>query len=290
MGVSMRSADLICCRPIIRWNDQLFLALNILGGRGTPYRVVVVDEGNKVKGVINGRRILEVLLGRRGESLKTKEGLRGVLREPVNLFLDEARNIFPESVSLQTVLQYMAENNVGYVIIADENGVFKGCIDEEVILGRLLNKKFNVKVGDVMTQPALTVPPEATLFDAANMMIDSRVRRVFVVRGENMVGILTVTDILNHVLTMEKHLDVMIRNVDVEDIFRSRVEDVMNREVISVSSESDVGEAINKVVKNDISCLPVSTKSRVLGVVCRVDLVVGIVKLKGAAGVIEMMG
>ncbi len=283
----MRLPDIVCCRPSLSLNDQLLLALNILGKKGTPYRVVVLDENFRVKGVINGRRILEVLLGRRGEALKTKKGLRGVLREPVSLFIDEARNIFPESVTLQTVLQYMAENNLGYVIVVDENYVFKGVIDEASILSKLLNKIFSIKVKEVMKHPALTIHPEATLLEASNLMIDSRVRRLLVTENDVLVGILTVTDILNYVLVREKHLELIFH--DIEDVFKSKVKDVMNSNIISVHSESDVGEAVNKIIKNDISCLPVSSRNKLLGVVCRIDLVSKIVKIKGVSTVLEMM-
>lgn len=283
----MHLPDIVCCRPSLSLNDQLLLALNILGKKGTPYRVVVLDENFRVKGVINGRRILEVLLGRRGEALKTRKGLGGVLREPISLFIDEVRNVFPENITLQTVLQYMTENNLGYVVVVNENYVFKGVIDEASILSKLLNKVFNIKVGEIMKYPALTIYPEATLLEASNLIVDSRVRRLLVTENDVLVGILTVTDILHYILMKEKELELTFHNI--EDIFKCKVKDVMNLNIISVSSDSDVGEAVNKIIKNDISCLPVSSRNRLLGVVCRIDLVSKIVKIKGVSTVLEMM-
>ncbi|MGQ9788389.1 MAG: hypothetical protein ACUVQM_03660 [Candidatus Hadarchaeaceae archaeon] len=64
--------DLLIKPPPIKWDDQLLLALSYLSGRRSPYRVPVVDEKNFIKGVISGRRILEVLVGRRGEALRAK--------------------------------------------------------------------------------------------------------------------------------------------------------------------------------------------------------------------------
>ena len=60
--------------------------------------MVVTDYDMKVKGVLTGRRVLEVLLGRRGTSLREREGIKGILREPVGLFIDEARQIGREHV------------------------------------------------------------------------------------------------------------------------------------------------------------------------------------------------
>ncbi len=285
----MSLQDMLSRRPSIGWNDQLLLALNILGGKHTPYRVVVIDEHFRVKGVISGRRILEVLLGRRGEALKIRKGLKGVLREPVNLFLDEARNVFTENSTIQTVLQYMAENNVGYVIIVNESGIFKGVVDEASILSKLLNKVFNIKTKEIMKHPVVTVSPENTLLEASTLMVDFRVRRVIVVEKDTMVGLLTITDVLNHVLREQKYLELLLYDKEVQEIFTEKVKNVMSSNVISINPEKDVGEAVDKIVKNDISCLPVSVKSKILGVVCRIDLVSEIVKIKGVSTVLKML-
>ncbi|RLG92597.1 MAG: hypothetical protein DRO36_00885 [Candidatus Hecatellales archaeon] len=284
----MNLLEVVCSRPVVGLNDKLLSVLNILGRKGTPYRVVVLGEDFRVKGVISGRRILEVLLGRRGEALKTRKGLRGVLEEPISLFLDEARNVFPENVTLQTVLQYMAENSLGYIIVVNENHVFKGVVDEAAILGKLLNKTFGIKVKDVMSYPALTINPEASLLEASNLMVDSRVRRLLVTRDDVLVGILTITDVLHHVLVREREMESEL--YDVETIFKAKVDEVMNTNIISIYLEKDVGEAIDKIIGNDISCLPVSVEGKLSGVVCRIDLVSGIVKIKGVPEVVRMMG
>jgi len=285
----MQISDLLLTRPSIRWDDQLLLALNILGGKHTPYRVVVIDEKSRIKGVISGRRILEVLLGRRGEALRVKKGIKGILKEPVSLFLDEARNIFPENSTPKTILQYMAENNIGYVLIVDDNGMFKGVIDEISILNKLKNKVFSLKVKDIMKHPLVTVSPENTLFEAANLMVDFRIRRVCVIENDIMVGILTVTDILNHILIKEKYLELLIYDVDVKEVLNDKVENVMSTDIISVDPENDLGEAVDKIVKYNVSCLPVSIKRRLLGVLCRIDMVTSLVKIKGASDILNMM-
>lgn len=62
-------------------------------------------------------------------------------------------------------------------------------------------KSAGVTVDEVMTQDLITVPPDATLSEAATVMAEKRVRLVPVAEGERLRGIVTRMDILTlHVL------------------------------------------------------------------------------------------
>jgi len=267
------------------------MALSILcGGRGR-YRVVVTDDAYKVKGIISGRRALEVLLGRRGGSIRAKKGLRSLLKEPVNLFLDEAHQLFPETTSPQTILQYMAENALGYIIIVDQAGAFKGVVEEISILNRLRGRIFDVKVEDVMSRNVCTISPDITVLDASNIMLDCRVRRLPVISSRGFImGILTITDILNHILEQEKYVKEALQDVDVLTALSDKVENVMSSDVITIEHGCDIGEAITKVLDNNVSGLPVVSKDgRVMGIISRIDIVEKLVKAKGVSAILDIM-
>lgn len=282
--------DLLIKPPPLRWNDQLLLALGYLGGKRSPYRVPVMDEKNFIKGVISGRRILEVLVGRRGEALRARKGLKGTLMEPIYLFSDEAHNIFPEWISLEVLLQYMAENSLGHVFIVDSSGALKGMVSEASILTKLRGKPIEMKVGEVMRDQVYCIKPEVTLFEAAVMMTDRQIRRLPVVLEDKLVGIVTATDILHHILVHSSNLDSLPDDTIVEDVLRERVEEIMSRPV-SILSGCDIGEAINKIVDNEVSGLPVVTsENRLVGMVSRIDLITKPVRTKGAAFLASKMG
>ncbi|RLE49217.1 MAG: hypothetical protein DRJ31_05750 [Candidatus Methanomethylicota archaeon] len=294
MGIresAMRLCDMISLTSSVNWNDSFKTALSILcGGRG-HYRVVVTDDAYKVRGIISGRRALEVLLGRRGGSIRAKKGLKSLLKEPVSLFLDEAHQLFPENTTPQTILQYMAENALGYIIVVDQAGAFKGVVEEVAILSRLKGKVFNIKVEDVMSRNICAVSPNITVLDASNIMLDCRVRRLPVISPQGIIeGILTITDVLNHILKQEAYVKETLQDIDVTSALSDKVEDVMCSNVITVKQSCDVGEAIDKVLDNNVSGLPVvSEDGRVLGVVSRIDIVEKLVKAKGASAILEIM-
>jgi len=53
-----------------------------------------------------------------------------------------------------------------------------------------------VRVGDVMSRPVITVPPETSIPDCARLMANAHIRRVLVHDGVGIVGIVSASDIL----------------------------------------------------------------------------------------------
>ena len=285
----MQASSLISSKLHVYWDDPVLLVLNAIAGIGkcSPYRLPVVDSGLKVKGVITGRRLLEVLLGRRGIALREKLGIRGVLRKSVGLFCDEAHNVFNERAPVQAVSQFMVENNIGSVFIVDETLTFKGVIDETAFLNRMKKKKYDIEVCDVMQTSVYTVLPQVNLFSAAQVMLDNRVRRLPVVINDEVVGIVTITDILKHILIEEKHIPAVLE--DSELILDENVEEIMIRDVAKVNPETDIGTAANQMLKEDVSSLVVVRDEKLEGIVSRIDLISGLARISGIGALIELV-
>jgi CBS domain-containing protein len=58
-----------------------------------------------------------------------------------------------------------------------------------------------LRVKEVMSEPAITISPEATIKEAARLMIERKIGCLPVVEGGRLVGIVTETDILRHVVS-----------------------------------------------------------------------------------------
>ncbi|MGQ9788388.1 MAG: CBS domain-containing protein [Candidatus Hadarchaeaceae archaeon] len=210
--------------------------------------------------------------------------------EPIYLFLDEAHNIFPEWISLDVMLQYMAENSLGHVFIVDSSGVLKGMVSEASILTRLKDNPIGMKVSQVMRDQVYCTKPETTLVEVTIMMADRQIRRVPVTIKDKLIGIVTATDILHHVLAHSDKLESIPDDMIVEDVMREKIEEIMSRP-ISICPHRDLGEAIEKIVDNDISGLPVVTQeNRLLGIVSRIDMITKPFRARGAAFLAGKMG
>jgi CBS domain-containing protein len=56
-------------------------------------------------------------------------------------------------------------------------------------------------VGELMTSPALTITPDASIREAAQQMLSAGVHRLFITSGERVAGVISITDIVRAVAT-----------------------------------------------------------------------------------------
>jgi CBS domain-containing protein len=113
------------------------------------------------------------------------------------LMQDAVFNCFPQTDCL-TVSRIMTRHHVGSLPVIDKERTLLGLVTEYDLLqlmmeGRELNK---VSVEQVFSKPALTVTEEKTLLEVAHLFQDRHVTRVPVVRGNQLVGIVSRGDLL----------------------------------------------------------------------------------------------
>ena len=107
----------------------------------------------------------------------------------------------------------------------------------------------------------LTAPPDATVEDAAKSMAKKKAGAVLVVEGTRLVGIFTERDAVFRVMAAGK------------DPKATRLADVMTRELLVCSPETDIVEARRIMVFRRIRNLPVIDKNGgLVGLVSLVDL------------------
>ena len=100
------------------------------------------------------------------------------------------------------VIQLMDEKNVGALPVVDK-GELLGIVSERDCTRRVILKGKSFKetpVSDIMTKQVLTVTPADSLTECMQMMTANRVRHLPVLEGTNLVGILSIGDVLNWLL------------------------------------------------------------------------------------------
>lgn len=101
--------------------------------------------------------------------------------------------------SVSEAAKRMADSNVGSLVVI-ESGQPIGIITEMDIIKNVVGKDLipsSVKVREVMATPLQTVKAEASVMDAARLMIKYGVKRLGVVYKGELVGIISMTDIIN---------------------------------------------------------------------------------------------
>ncbi len=73
-------------------------------------------------------------------------------------------------------------------------------VDPSELYDRSLEKVKSILVGDIMTTEVVTIAPETHLMVIADIMIKKHIRRLPVVDGREVVGIVFVSDVFHHLL------------------------------------------------------------------------------------------
>lgn len=73
-------------------------------------------------------------------------------------------------------------------------------LEAQSFFDELLERVKSVQVSDIMTTNVVTVKPQTHLIVLADLMIKRHIRRLPVVEGNNLVGIVYISDLFNHLL------------------------------------------------------------------------------------------
>jgi len=124
----------------------------------------------------------------------------------------DVKVVGPDS-TVKEVVVAMNKFNIGSIVVL-QSGRPVGVISERDILRRVVEPSLapaTLTARQVMTSPVITIRETATVDEAAKLMAKKRVRKLPVMRKEELVGIVTFTDIVNKVLTMISILEELVR-------------------------------------------------------------------------------
>lgn len=131
--------------------------------------------------------------------------------------------------SLVTANELFAGQGVSALGVVDDDGVLKGVISRTDILHAAVythGETFRVpdrSVEELMQSPAVAVSPDASVSDAAKLMLKNRVHRVFVTQDGRPAGVLSTRDLMRAV--REKRLKTPIAEIASGSVVKVRADD-----------------------------------------------------------------
>jgi CBS domain-containing protein len=115
--------------------------------------------------------------------------------------------VAPEA-SLAELVVSLADAHISALPVVDGGGRMVGVVSNTDLIaaeaeseGAAAELFENTLVRDIMTPRALTVPPNAEVKEAAQQMLYAEVHRLFVAAGDQLVGVISATDIVRAVAT-----------------------------------------------------------------------------------------
>ncbi|BCB26832.1 hypothetical protein SKTS_17180 [Sulfurimicrobium lacus] len=211
--------------------------------------MLVIQDGRSV-GLLTERDVLLAL----AHSVDPHQALSAVMSTPVNAA--------PGSLSMREAYHLLVSRSHRHLLVTGDDGAPLGIVDESDFR-RHLGMEYLVKVRDVkslMTTNVLTLPPNATVGDAALMMERHHVSCVVVAEGGNPLGIITERDMVG------------LYRQGAEARARS-LADTMRHPVVAVKPELALHEAAESMRRNKLRRLVVVDEAgHLVGILTEHDL------------------
>jgi CBS domain-containing protein len=100
----------------------------------------------------------------------------------------------------------MVEKGIGS-LIANRDGLPFGIITERDLMEKIVAEGVDpakITVGEVMTAPLTTIDAVASIVDVARRMMEKQVKRLIVTDREKIIGIVSQTDLVQHMTDFQK--------------------------------------------------------------------------------------
>ncbi len=138
-------------------------------------------------------------------------------------------------------------------------------------------------VGRRMTRTVIAMSPKDTVRDANRVLQDNRIHHLPVVEGGELVGIVSDTDLRKWVLREEKVNEggTVSRRIGL-------MEEIMTRDVITMSPEDTIEDALLILHKKRFGALPVVEGRKLVGIITKADILAAFVdtlRIEGIGGV-----
>ena len=131
--------------------------------------------------------------------------------------------------------------------------------------------KKRTPISEIMTKKVITLSHADDLETAEKLFKTKNIRHIPVVSGENIAGMLSYTDLLrisfaDAIDEDESYVDAVVYNM-------FTIEQVMAKNLISVSPQTTIKEVAEILSKREFHALPVVENDKLVGIVTTTDLI-----------------
>lgn len=193
-------------------------------------------------------------------------------------FMHRNLEVVPPETTIMGAAARMREKSLGSLLVvpADAEGRVpnrSGIVTETDLIRKVLAKGLDpllTRVDQIMTSPLLTIAPDRPMLDASHLMETNHVRHLCVSDKEEVVGVISVRDLVRYFIDSEGG---PIRDLD--NVFRplSVLRVLMQTTMETIASERTVLEAVQTMAEKRIGSLLVLEAGDMIGLVTETDVV-----------------
>ncbi len=231
-------------------------------------RIPIVDAGTKViLGVAKAVDIVDFLGG--GEKyniiLNNFNGnFLSAINSPIAKIASQNFMTLTNYDSIKDAVNIIIEKHTSLIPVTDEDGKILKVVTEKDVFPTL--KKSGVKAGDIMQRAVTTVTPRTTIKDLARIIVNTKKRRIPVVSDGELVGIISVMDVLKFLKEGE------FKSVMSEDVLSETVDKIMKQPTV-VFPDTDLDSIVTKMKDMNFGGFPVVEDSKLVGIITTTDVI-----------------
>lgn len=123
-------------------------------------------------------------------------------RDPATLGRNETLDLAESIMNLGRIRHMPVVDDGKIVGIVSQRDLFRSALITALGFGRKTTSALikTITIKEIMTKHVITISPEASLKEAARVMIDKKIGCLPVVEDQKLIGLLTETDILRYVV------------------------------------------------------------------------------------------
>jgi CBS domain-containing protein len=122
------------------------------------------------------------------------------------------KTVRPED-TVKDAANIMNERRIGSLVVVSGTGEVVGILTERDILTDVVatgKSADEVKISEIMTPNIVTITPDRTLEEAADVMTENKIKKLPVVHEGRLVGIITATDLIAYEKDLIKKISVLL--------------------------------------------------------------------------------
>jgi len=235
-------------------------------------RIPVTDAGtNRLEGMATAIDILDFLGGGKKYNIILKD-YSGNFLSAINCPISKIMNPDPFYVErrarVDDVIRAMMEKRTSSIPVVEDAAGKKviAIVTERDVLPTAEN--FGVPVKEVMNPKCIIATPGMMISDVSKIMVRNRLRRLPVISDDELIGIVTVFDVLRFLGYGE------FRGIKAEEVLsNTRVEDIMAKKVVTMKPEDDMSVVTKAVKETGIGGFPVVEDGEIVGIVTTSDVI-----------------
>lgn len=124
-------------------------------------------------------------------------------------------------------------------------------------------------IKDNMTTPVITIGKDASFIETHQLMDKENIRRLPVVDGDELIGMVSLSDILEAKPSKAKPLSVWELNYLLANL---HIEDIMTENPLTLSPDDRVATAAKIMLEQKLGGIPVTDHGKLVGIITETDI------------------